>query len=980
MLQRSGMCNWRAALMLCIGVSGAADAANAQGVTCIDGANVRVCVAWALPTSPAAGVDFAVSFGDPDAPTITLITGNGGWIVNAERLSDGSPANIALLDIAPANHTAKFGVKIADGPAAPGAANVGAINLTAVGWSGHSSLADGSWIAGDLTGNLAVQRAGTDGGEVYLSIGGSVAAASTLAIPVLRSLSVGGNLLGDVVVGEVLDGYLTVGGDVAAGASIDVAALSNFAYIHLSRTETNDCAGNVLLRNGLPLYENQLIIGNLSGTVDLNGGDIGGWFEVEFNGSGDLLNGGVVRENGAVTFTSIGTFDGTASLAGVDGFAFVRIHGGVFDGQLTIDGTIQQFGYVGTHGGDFLANARITVTGDSHGTIRIGEDGGGWTGNMPGAIDVQGNVGASGLIEVDNKLGGSIAVGGNLDGDLLCGRVSAGAVTVGGNVGSAALVELGPLSNGASITLSFSDLTQCAGLVRIAGMTDPDYVFIGGLQGTVDFSGGDVDGWFELEYDSAGDIINGGVVRDGAQVTFTSVGTFSGTASFAAVESFAFLRIHGGVFDGALTIAGDMDQSSTIVTHGGDFGPNSQVTIGGSLAGQIWLLRLGTTIWTGDLPGTISVGAIKGSGAIRVEGDLTGAITVAGTVGGGIYAGEISSGHLLIGGDVALGATIDIDAIGGPSPSGGPSVRCNNSAAVFAGALRFASGIGANAFVEIQAKLDSTALIDLFGGDLEGQLFLAGGSGLIDNIGVIRDTGLLLSNPPIGSTFAGTIVAGEIDEFGIIRFEGGKVDGAVKISNDLRGLVMWGPGDLLKAGTLNVGGDVTATGQIRFYQAAPDFSGDCAGVVSISGDLAGVIAADGLLTATGRVDVYGQVTGSIDLARGMKTGGQLRMRGLAASGLVQVNSVPSGNQALGGLIRVDGNFGGIPAQFVTFDGRIRVNPQDLGIWQGTIAVVGCHQTPTPLDICVCGTDQGTIRLVQSLCPTQVTVQCGDPCP
>lgn len=61
--------------------------ALAQGVTCVSGSQVRVCVGWSQSAPPELDLDFIVGFTDPMSPTIGLITGDLGWSVYCETLA-----------------------------------------------------------------------------------------------------------------------------------------------------------------------------------------------------------------------------------------------------------------------------------------------------------------------------------------------------------------------------------------------------------------------------------------------------------------------------------------------------------------------------------------------------------------------------------------------------------------------------------------------------------------------------------------------------------------------------------------------------------------------------------------------------------------------------------------------------------------------------------------------------------------------------
>ncbi len=130
--------------------------AMASGSACVTGSQVKVCVAWSQGPDPILDSDFSVSFTDPSKPDIVLVEGDLGWIVYAVKLSDDNPADINSLTINPNSSGENFSVKLAKmgTETRPGAANVGNMTLSASSWSGHSSIAAGSIIDGDLTGNL----------------------------------------------------------------------------------------------------------------------------------------------------------------------------------------------------------------------------------------------------------------------------------------------------------------------------------------------------------------------------------------------------------------------------------------------------------------------------------------------------------------------------------------------------------------------------------------------------------------------------------------------------------------------------------------------------------------------------------------------------------------------------------------------------------------------------------------------------------
>lgn len=110
-------------------------------IPCPNNGTIQVCLDWSQQTPPESDLDFAVSFGT-NGPNIQLITGDLGWVIYAEIMSSGQPADIASLTLDPATSLENFAITLAHG-SAPGAANVSSIDLTASNWAGWSSLAGG---------------------------------------------------------------------------------------------------------------------------------------------------------------------------------------------------------------------------------------------------------------------------------------------------------------------------------------------------------------------------------------------------------------------------------------------------------------------------------------------------------------------------------------------------------------------------------------------------------------------------------------------------------------------------------------------------------------------------------------------------------------------------------------------------------------------------------------------------------------------
>lgn len=119
------------------------------------GTSPRVCVKKS--GAVVEETHFTFGFTDPDNPDIELITGASDWEVwSVVSVSDSTPANIGTLSIDQTAGSGDFVVKIANGTGF-GAANVGSILLQPP-TDDYSSIAAGSKINGDLTGNLILQE------------------------------------------------------------------------------------------------------------------------------------------------------------------------------------------------------------------------------------------------------------------------------------------------------------------------------------------------------------------------------------------------------------------------------------------------------------------------------------------------------------------------------------------------------------------------------------------------------------------------------------------------------------------------------------------------------------------------------------------------------------------------------------------------------------------------------------------------------
>jgi hypothetical protein len=175
----------------------------AGGSECVNGTSVRVCVEWSLVADPELTFDFDVDFSDALNPDIDLMSGDSDWIVYAEVISTGAPANIGSLTTTDSEH---YVVTIINGTD-PGAADVGSMVLRPTD-NHHSSLAGGT-ISGDLTGPLALLADSSgNGGDItgWFSIGGHDS--GTISVPKISgTLLIQGDLTSNLTVSNKHGGW-----------------------------------------------------------------------------------------------------------------------------------------------------------------------------------------------------------------------------------------------------------------------------------------------------------------------------------------------------------------------------------------------------------------------------------------------------------------------------------------------------------------------------------------------------------------------------------------------------------------------------------------------------------------------------------------------------------------------------------------------------------------------------------------------------
>lgn len=315
----------------------------------------------------------------------------------------------------------------------------------------------------------------------------------------------------------------------------------------------------------------------------------------------------------------------------------------------------------------------------------------------------------------------------------------------------------------------------------------------------------------------------------------------------------------------------------------------------------------------GDVRGTIHIGRMGIDAELRVLDDVFGSITV---------TGDFDRATMRIEGDIATGATVTLNAF----LSYGHLQLATSSGSVIAGRLVLNQGIPENAnMVQIPGAMTAGGTIDLTGDAVVGTLkVLGGGSGSIVNGGNLSGEVLLAS--------------GSADFDGEATFQ------------DVSGLL--------------------AVGSLSSDAA------DLGGSLFVEGALTGNVWVTGNMDDSGRIIISGSCSGDILVGDTMADLAQINLKSsLAAGGLVDVNADGGASSVTGGTIWVGGRVG-TPLSAVTFDGTVRVNCSATpGTFDGLIRVVGCHATTDALDICVLGTNSGTITITQTGCANQVAASC-----
>lgn len=463
----------------------------------------------------------------------------------------------------------------------------------------------------------------------------------------------------------------------------------------------------------------------------------------------------------------------------------------------------------------------------------------------------------------------------------------------------------------------------------------------------------------------------------------------------------------GGVTPGARDVAGiDLTAASwngaSDVTGGllsGSLGGGIQLTAdspssGGAITGAFTV--------AGKTAGTVTLRAVEAPLALQGPVSATGSIgsvlasTAFGEVTGQLTVGDVSGTDLIVDGvsgvlDLAALKNGFLNIVDGVSSkakifvrdlSGTAQVEFNDfgGTAEHAGYLGVYGGIDTNQIVQLWMPVAATGVVDLAHGDIYGVLELvAGGAGKVVDAGVVRTNGHVWLSETLAYTFSGEATFDAIEPFGIVEAEFSTIDGLVHVLGDCDGTLVVRYGDLLGNGRFVVDGDLGPQGWIGPI-GSPGAAGDLFGQIEIFGDAAGWISVDESMQAGSRITVHGTCDAALRVQEATLFGSEIRLRHLGAAGRIYVNDSGGANDA-DGLIYV-GPLDTTTLLPVVFDGCVRIRDDGAGNGgdlNGRIAVRGCHATPDDLDICIDGTLNGGVLLLQGGCPTQVTWSCVGNC-
>ncbi|MHC4065773.1 MAG: translocation/assembly module TamB domain-containing protein [Planctomycetota bacterium] len=408
---------------------------------------------------------------------------------------------------------------------------------------------------------------------------------------------------------------------------------------------------------------------------------------------------------------------------------------------------------------------------------------------------------------------------------------------------------------------------------------------------------------------------------------------------------------------------GAKDVASIILAEK-DWTGYSNITDGdlsGNLTGDLKLVQDGQgnggdillLVIDGDVSAKIDVPVITGD--VYIVGEFSGDFSVTDGMKGGL---------LWFGDDVLSSADVRIANL--------KSYQQQTSLLVFErelfGDLVLDNGVPEYQTVRVLTGLAGTGSIDLKSEGVAGSLLLNSamtGAQILNGGNV---TGEVRLADGTGSKFGGSATFSGLS--GMVKMlNGGSLDGTLTIDGNVTtGGWITISGDLKSSGEISVTGDFADT----LGNDDIDIGGDVAGDIDLDGDFDGSIQIDGTLESTGRILIDGLVDGPVTIEEETVALSQIRMTdGLGTDGSITIND-STGDYDANGTIYIGAP--SIPLPDVSYDGWINIKGPAEGSGgdlEGTITVVGCHETDDDLDICICGDTNGTRTITQGGCTNQV---------
>ena len=288
------------------------------------------------------------------------------------------------------------------------------------------------------------------------------------------------------------------------------------------------------------------------------------------------------------------------------------------------------------------------------------------------------------------------------------------------------------------------------------------------------------------------------------------------------------------------------------------------------------------------------------------------------------------------------------------------------------------------------------------GGDVEGDISIPGeayGDIEGDFAGDLMDIGVIPFSKflEIHGDLSGDLEVDTIEAVAFLYVWGAVPEGVTVEITNMAGIVYFGgsggqypfKGDVIltngmSSGTVEFGCDLASGASVDFtgddLVGSLIILGDVSGDILNIDDLQGGVRLTGSLNATGRILIDGLCDGSITIDKQTVALSQIHITEGLDDGTITIN-YDGGDFDANGTIYIGEPTG--PLGNVTFDGSILIQngegPHGChgGDLNGDITVRGCHATSDDLDICICGSDNGRVTIIQTLCVPQVDWSCYD---